>query len=320
MTNFDYLKNEPKFNSFADAVIIAERSYQIDAATCILNCRRAMEIAIKWMYSVDEDLKTPYQSTLCSLMRSEDFQDIIDDNLYKRLNFIRINGNMAAHDNKKISDDVAKLCLENLFYFMDFISCCYSDVYKERSYDKSLLNTETKELILENKITEIKLEELIKENQKLKKELTLRREEQKQNFVPKPLELSEFKTRKLYIDSMLRDAGWIEGKDWINEVKLYGMPNKSEVGYVDYVLFDDSHKPLAVIEAKRTCVDPSRGRRQAQLYADLLEKKYGRRPIVFLTNGFDTRIDDYQYPERKVAAIYSKRDLEKLYNLRKMKG
>ena len=72
MTNFDYLKNEPKFNSFADAVIIAERSYQIDAATCILNCRRAMEIAIKWMYSVDEDLKTPYQSTLCSLMRSED--------------------------------------------------------------------------------------------------------------------------------------------------------------------------------------------------------------------------------------------------------
>lgn len=320
MTNFDYLKNEPKFSSFADAAIIAEKSYQIDASTCTLNCRRAMEMAIKWMYSIDNDLKMPYQSTLYSLMRSEDFQDIIDENLYKRLDFIRINGNMAAHDNKKLSNDVAKLCLENLFYFMDFISCCYSDVYVEKNYDQSLLNVETKESISENEIIEIELEKLIRENQKLKKELTLRREAQKQNYVPKPLELSEFETRKLYIDSMLRDAGWIEGKDWLNEVELYGMPNKGKVGYADYVLFDDAHKPLAVIEAKKTCVDPSKGRQQAKLYADLLEKKYKRRPIIFLTNGFDTRIDDHQYPERKVVSIYSKRDLEKIYNLRKMKG
>ena len=52
---------------------------------------------------------------------------------------------------------------------------------------------------------------------------------------------------------------------------------------------------------------------------DLLEKKYGRRPVIFLTNGFDTRIDDGQYPERKVSMIYSKRDLEKWFNLQSMK-
>ena len=54
--------------------------------------------------------------------------------------------------------------------------------------------------------------------------------------MPKSLDLSEYKTRKLYIDSMLTDAGWTEGKDWINVVELPGMPNKSEVGYADYVL------------------------------------------------------------------------------------
>ena len=43
------------------------------------------------------------------------------------------------------------------------------------------------------------------------------------------------------------------------------------------------------------------------------------RPVVFLTNGFETRIIDNQYPERKVAVIYSKRDLEKLFNLQTMK-
>ena len=89
---------------------------------------------------------------------------------------------------------------------------------------------------------------------------------------------------------MLCDAGWTEGKDWLNEVELPGMPNKSEIGYADYVLYDDMHRPLAVIEAKRTCVDVSKGRQQAKLYADLLEKKYKRRPVIFLTNGFETHI------------------------------
>ena len=118
---------------------------------------------------------------------------------------------------------------------------------------------------------------------------------------------------------MLEDAGWVEGKDWLNEVELPGMPNKSDVGYADYVLYDNAHKPLAVIEAKRTCVDVSKGRHQAELYADILEKKYGRRPVIFLTNGFETHILDGQYPERKCATIYSKRDLEKLFNLRTMR-
>ncbi|MDY5948663.1 MAG: DEAD/DEAH box helicase family protein, partial [Oscillospiraceae bacterium] len=76
---------------------------------------------------------------------------------------------------------------------------------------------------------------------------------------------------------------------------------------------------LAVVEAKRTCVDVSKGRHQAKLYADLLEKQYGRRPVIFLTNGFETRIQDNLYPERKCACIYSKRDLEKLFNLQTLR-
>ena len=135
-----------------------------------------------------------------------------------------------------------------------------------------------------------------------------------------PQELSEFTTRKRYIDAMLVDAGWIEGKNWLNEYEIPGMPNKSETGFADYVLTGDDGRILAVIEAKRTCVDVARGRQQAKLYADAIEKQQGRRPVVFLTNGFDTRIIDNQYPERKVAAFYSKRDLEKRFNLQRMRS
>ena len=67
--------------------------------------------------------------------------------------------------------------------------------------------------------------------------------------------------------------------------------------------------------AKRTCQDPAAGRQQAKLYADLLEKKFGRRPVIFLTNGFDTRIwNAPYYNERPVSGVYAKRDLEKEFN------
>lgn len=320
MTNFDFLKKEPQFDSFADVAISAEKILHIDIEASVINCRRAMEFAIKWMYSVDGSLVMPYQDTLVSLMSTEEFRDIVDPDLWRRLDFIRRVGNNAAHNGKKITLDQAKLCLENLYIFLDFVAYCYAKDYTEGEFHAELLE-EQKQPVLEEvpPISEIDLKALIAENQALKEQLTVRREEQQQTYVPKPLDLSEYKTRKIYIDTMLIDAGWTEGKNWINEVELLGMPNKSEVGYADYVLYDDAHRPLAVIEAKRTCVDVAKGRQQAKLYADILEKQYGRRPVIFLTNGFDTRIYDGQYPERRVSMIYSKRDLEKWFNLQSMK-
>ena len=319
MTNFDVFNTDSQFAAFAPAAIAAERILHIDPSACILNCRRAMEFAVKWMYSVDDSLVRPWQDKLVSLMSNEDFRDIVGTDIYRRMDYIRIMGNNAAHNNKKITEEQAVLCLENLFIFLDFIAYCYGKEYTERHFDKALLQEQIVKPGPVVHIPDVNLDALIAENQKLKEELTARRLEQQQTYVPKPLDITEYQTRKLYIDAMLEDAGWTEGKNWLNEVELAGMPNKSNVGFADYVLYGDDGKALAVIEAKRTCVDVAVGRQQAKLYADLLEKKYGRRPVIFLTNGFETRIQDNQYPERKVAAIYSKRDLEKLFNLQTMR-
>ena len=335
-TNFDYLKNEPRFSTFADIAISAEKIILMDSEASILNSRRAMECAIKWMYSVDSDLEMPYQHNLQSLMNAEEYRQIVGQDLWRRMDYIRRCGNTVAHGGRKLGRDEAILCLENLSIYLDFIAYCYSDNYEEHPFDKGLIEkriedikkskekaaAKNEELRQEQQRIakqEVDLKKLIEENASLKEELSARRQEQQETYVPKPLDLSEYKTRKLYIDSMLTDAGWIEGKNWINEVELPGMPNKSEVGYADYVLYDDTHKPLAVIEAKRTCVDVAKGRQQAKLYADIIEQKYKRRPVIFLTNGFETRIIDGQYPERKCSCIYSKRDLEKWFNLLTMR-
>ncbi len=269
MTDFNYLTDNPQFAEFASVAVAAAKNLEIDPAACALNCRRAMECAVKWMYEADTSLVKPWQETLVDLTGTEEFRARVGSELHTRMDYIRRVGNNAAHSGKSVSRDEAELCLENLDRFLDFVSCTYGTVKKA--------------------------------------------------YVPKPLEISEYKTRKLYIDTALAGAGWRHGKDWIDEYEIPGMPNKSGVGYADYILLGDDGLVLAVIEAKRTCADVSKGRQQAKLYADLIEQKQGRRPVVFLTNGFETRIIDGRYPERPCAEFYSKRDLEKLFNLRRMR-
>lgn len=321
MSNFSPYLSIPSFAAFAPIAESAEKILSIDPAACVLNCRRAMEAAVKWMYAVDGSLVAPWDDKLVTLINTEEFRGIVDDQLIFRLDFIRRMGNNAAHGGKVITREQAVLCLQNLFVFFDFLAYCYGENYTEHTFNPALLAEQsaqpTPPAVDEDAAR--KLDALIKENAALKEQLTQRREEQHQTYVPKPLEISEYKTRKLYIDAMLQDAGWVEGKNWLNEVKLPGMPNKSETGYADYVLYGDDGKALAIVEAKRSCVDPAVGRQQAKLYADIIEKQQGRRPVIFLTNGFETKIDDGQYPERKCAAIWSKRDLEKLFNLLRMR-
>ena len=321
MSNFSPYLSIPSFAAFAPIAESAEKILSIDPAACVLNCRRAMEAAVKWMYAVDGSLVVPWDDKLVTLINTEEFRGIVDEQLIFRLDFIRRMGNNAAHGAKVITREQAVLCLQNLFVFFDFLAYCYGENYTEHTFNPALLAEQsaqpTPPAVDEDAAR--KLDALIKENAALKEQLTQRREEQHQTYVPKPLEISEYKTRKLYIDAMLQDAGWVEGKNWLNEVKLPGMPNKSETGYADYVLYGDDGKALAIVEAKRSCVDPAVGRQQAKLYADIIEKQQGRRPVIFLTNGFETKIDDGQYPERKCAAIWSKRDLEKLFNLLRMR-
>ncbi|BBU41034.1 hypothetical protein APP_33260 [Aeribacillus pallidus] len=64
---------------------------------------------------------------------------------------------------------------------------------------------------------------------------------------------------------------------------------------------------------KRTTADPNKGKQQAKLYADCIEKMHGQRPIIFYTNGFETYIwDDLNYPARRVSGFYNKEELSLL--------
>ena len=320
MTNFDFLKKYEQFNSFADLAITAEKLLSTDPNSSMAASRKTLEFIIKWMYSVDEDLVADDQDNLFALMKTDDFESIVDQEILDKMHYIRKYGNDAVHKNVNFEKEQAALCLDHLFSVVDFIIYCYGDEYVERIFDRSLLNIPSYDKIsLEYQKLKIDINDLIKENKKLKSELTKNRRNNEVAFVAKPSSFSESETRKMYIDFMLIDAGWKKNSNWVDEVKVPLRSSPSRYGYIDYVLYDDSQIPLAIIEAKKIGENIAKARYQAKQYADELEELYGRRPIIFISNGYETRIIDGQYPERVVSSIYSKNDLEKIFNLRSMR-
>ncbi|HFL2482483.1 TPA: DEAD/DEAH box helicase family protein [Clostridioides difficile] len=327
MGNFDFLQKKKNFNSFNTACLEAEKSILVSPSTCATITRRALELAVKWLYANDSDLVLPYQDNLSTLIHNNSFIELIDYDMLPLLKYIVKLGNLSVHTSANIERGEAILSLNNLHQFVSWIDYCYSDEYTAEDFNEDLLlygeekrtrPGELKNLYERLSSKDKKLEEVIKENEELRKSLTEKRKVNTVNYDFKIDEVSEFETRKRYINIELKLAGWEFGKDIGEEIEVQGMPNESGVGYVDYVLYGENGKPLAVVEAKRTSKDPKIGQQQAKLYADCLEKRYSQRPVIFLTNGFDMYIWD-DYSDRKVYGFYKKSELQLMIDRRKSK-
>ena len=322
MSNFEFLKKDNSYKIFADACIEAEQLMNVSYSATVTFVRKALELAVKWVYANDAELRMPPQINLASLIKGKKFKDILPYNMSGLLSYIQQLGNKAVHSGRVITREEAVLSLRNLFSFTAWIDYSYSRYYSDVKFDESILG-ETDKIIkvqsekdkLSKQLAEInkKLEELSNENQTLRKENEEKRKINEKEREYKIDEISEAETRKRYIDLVIENEGWTIGEDCIPEVEISGIATPSGKGKADYVLYGDNGVPLAVIEAKKLDIDPLIGKNQAKEYADALEKKYDVRPIIFFTNGLDYYIwDDLNYPERQVSSIYSKKDLEKL--------
>jgi len=325
--NFSFLKEKEIFKSFTQACLEAEKSILVSPATCAILTRRALELSVKWLYSFDEDLKLPYQDYLSSLIHDNSFLMLVDTKMLRLLKYIVSLGNVSVHTNSSIKREEAILALHNLHQFVSWIDYCYADEFTAGEFDENILlqgeekrtsPEELKDLYEKLSSKDKKLDEIIKQNEELRKQLTEKRKSNTENYDFNIDEISEFETRKRYIDVELKLAGWDFGKDIGEEIEVTGMPNETGLGYVDYVLYGANGKPVAVVEAKRSSKDPKVGQQQAKLYADCLEKQFNQRPVIFFTNGFETYLwDDFNgYSERRVYGFFKKEELQLLIDRR----
>ncbi|GIN18844.1 DEAD/DEAH box helicase [Shouchella clausii] len=318
-TNFGFLKEKTQYKSFANACLEAEKALLVSPATCAILSRRALELAVKWLYSSDSELKVPYQDNLSSLIHDATFLAVIDSDLLPLLKYIVKLGNVSVHTNANVSRDEATLSLHNLHQFVSWIDYCYSDEYTAKEFDESLLQHGEEKRVRPKELQDLyeqlsskdrRLEEMMKENEALRKINTMKREANTDQYDFQVDEISEFETRQKYIDLDLKLAGWEFGKNIVTEYQVSGMPNEQGIGFVDYVLLGDNGKPFAIVEAKRTSKDPNVGKQQAKLYADCIEQMHGQRPVIFYTNGFETYIWHQPYPPRRVSGFYHPSDLK----------
>ena len=328
MSNFDFILKNEIFKTFAEASVEAEKSIAVANVSCTILCRRALELAVKWIYANDRELVLPYQNNLSSLVYDINFKSMINEKVFNGMTYIIKLGNFSVHSNRKVTRKEAVLCLKYLFDFMDWIAYYYDSNYTETKFDEGKLPGESSANLkkeereeLENKLVEKdeKIEKILKENEELREKLTKQRTSKKIAYNFKVSDISEFETRKQFIDLDLKIAGW-DSTNIREEVEVKGMPNTQEAGYVDYVLYGENGKPLAVVEAKRTSKDAKIGQQQAKLYADCLEKEYAQRPIIYYTNGKEIYMwDDLSYPERKVSGYYTQDELQLLIKRRDSK-
>lgn len=331
--NFEFIREKNEI--LANLAGYAEAVLHLDPGSALTRLRSFAEELTKVIYHAEHLPRLP-RATFFDLVSDEMFESAVPKPLIHQINFLRVQGNEAAHGAEG-DIKVASQAILVAHQLAQYLAIKYQGQKAEQlpelesvqnpviSFD-SIEKTSKKyqqELAEKSKALELVMEELEAERIKAAKQFNepdLNKLQQLQNqgkIVSDSLQWDEAKTRKLMIDTMLFKAGWdINDKEQVTlEQKVKFEGNVSGQGYADYVLWSDNGLPLAVIEAKRASnTSLQAGREQARLYADSLEVQYGQRPVIFYTNGYETFIwDDHQYNTyRPVYGFYSKESLDYL--------
>ncbi|PQP14039.1 DEAD/DEAH box helicase family protein [Rhodococcus opacus] len=325
MGNFGFIRAE--WPAIHEDCARAESYLASDPRSACFYSRRAVEVLVAYLFDV-LDLPMPYKDDLAARVNFPEFKAKTGNGINQKLNLLRKLGNTAVHDTKPIPNQAAVHALRELHHVVVWAAFRYSTnpqaVPTQAQFDPALAakaapltREEVAQLAAKFKAQdEAHAKELAEKDAAHAAEMEKLREQikaaQASNAESDDRDYSEAQTRDLFIDVLLHEAGWplTDARD--REYEVTGMPNAEGMGYVDYVLWGTDGLPLAVVEAKRTTKSAAIGQQQAKLYADCLTKQFGRRPVMFYTNGYQHWIwdDAAGYPPREVQGFYTPAELE----------
>ncbi len=343
--NFEFLRL--KWPQLAGLAGFAEAYAHTDPIGSLSKLRTFCEEAVQFIFT---DLRLPLvpRPTLIDLLADQSFQNAVPRVVVSKMHALRIAGNRAVHGNQGDTTTALRLLRDAFaigqWLFITFaggsLGACPSFADPPEGGAEGHERRIEKRAILERVASqEAQMQKLLHELEaarqaaqpapaiaEVEQAVSAARDAGEQAVETlaqlNPLEFSEAETRKYLLDMLLVDAGWQLGTDEVRqEVHVEGQPTDSGVGYVDYVLFDDNGKPLALIEAKKTSLNAEDGRTQARFYADALENEHFQRPIIFCTNGHEIVIwnDAEGEPPREVFGFYSKKSLQRVFAQRSEK-
>ncbi len=327
VSQFAFLRREwpDVYESAARGEIAVHR----DPRTACFYARRALELAVAWAFKHDKALKLPYDDKISALIHEPSFKQTAGEAIFSKARVINTLGNRAVHGARAVPADDALVSVRELFHVCYWLARTYARAERpapDLTFDANKVpkpgpgpkqtQEQLQQLQAALRERDEKLAVVLADHAALDEELKRLREEvaaakKAAAAQPDTHDYSEAETRDYFIDLLLKEAGWALDQSRDREFEVDGMPNNKGKGYVDYVLWGDDGKPLGLVEAKRTRRDSRVGQQQAKLYADCLEKRFGQRPVIFYSNGYEHWIwDDENYPPRAVQGFYKKTELE----------
>ena len=322
--NFAFLKHEFPFT--AESASLAELQVYGDPRAACFHARHALERLVIRVFKVDKTLSPPRVTNLDNYLAEPSLRELVPEAVWHKAEYVRRAGNSAVHGKKTPEPEMALDIVRELAHVLYWAGRTYlrhgAENLQGKTFDESLLPRadpavaqasleELEALKTQRNAADDARKEVESELEELRERLAAIKADN--DAVPETHDWNEDQTRKLIIDLALQRAGWPLDRSQDREYEVKGMPNKKGIGYADYVLWGNDGKPLAVVEAKKTIVDPEVGQQQAKLYADCLEDMHGQRPVIFYTNGYKTHLwDDLAYPPRAVAGFYKKDELASL--------
>jgi len=344
ISNFAFLQGE--WPALLTEAMKAEQAASADPRTACFYARRTLELTVAWLFQAEGGrggaLNVPYKSDLSAFLFEPSFKVLVGPALHAKMDLIRKHGNSAVHSTRPVTAQDSLAVLQELFQVAFWLARHYgrnvaerpdaglqfrAELLKQREKPEAIAPSAQSQEALKKLADDLALKDaaLLSAQQKsasLDEELLRLRAEIAtakaiNNAQPDAHDYNEEQTRDLYIDLLLKEAGWALDQARDREFEVAGMPNNQGRGYVDYVLWDDDGKPLAVVEAKRTQRDSRVGQQQAKLYADCLQTQFGQRPLIYYTNGYEHWFwDDSQHPPRPVQGFHKKDELQLLVQRR----
>lgn len=349
MSNFDFLRAE--FKPLYEPAQRAEQLVHSDPRACCMRTRHALEQAVHWLYANDRDLRMPYDNSLGVLLTQPAFEKLLPPYVFDKARLIQRLGNQAVHGTGRIGSGDAMRLVRELFHVLFWLARTYTRASDPKAIDAAWDDKRVPQLVRADEAVKFTRDELKKQEAAFQQQIAAQHQEIEQReaaiaaahaslsereaalarvnaelaaaraelaqakaaniAVPDTHDYDEADTRRLFIDVLLREAGWDADQGMTVEEPVIGMPNGPGEGFVDYVLWGGDGKPLAVVEAKRSLKDPEIGRQQARLYADCLEAMKGQRPLIYYSNGHKTWLwDDRRAPPREVQGFLTRDELQ----------
>ncbi len=227
MSNFDFAR--AAWPELATEARKAEHYAYGDPRSSVFYARRTLELTVNWLYRADASLRAPYKDDLVALLYEPTFKQLVGPGILTKMDLIRKQGNNAVHRTSPLSHNESLAVVRELFHIIVWLASRYAPTAADRPiagapFDAASIprpqpgaaaksQAQIQKLAADNQKMDAALSEANTLNESLEAELEALRAEvaaakAANATVVDTHDYREDETRDLFIDVLLREAGW----------------------------------------------------------------------------------------------------------------